>query len=178
MPVLSERRTKGFWRRVDQSGGPLSCWIWQGQKEHHGYGFIEIGGKMVMAHRVALLLNGVEIGPFHVHHQCRIKLCVNPLHLELVMNGRDHSSRHLLWTQAKVIEAIQGFAREFDHPPAQNDWEPTAALRRGQTDRAERYLQRKSEWPSAPTVRLKFGSWGNAIEAAGFPRPRLGRLAL
>jgi hypothetical protein len=32
----------------------------------------------------------------------------------------------------------------------------------------------KRRWPTVNAVQLRFGSWANAIEAAGFPRPKIG----
>ncbi len=70
------------------------------------------------------------------------------------------------WTRERVIEAIQRFAREHGRPPHATDWNhsgrepgypPTTACYRGTAS------------PNAP-----FRYWADAIEAAGFPRPRVG----
>jgi len=145
-----------------------------GQKCPNGYGFIEVGLRMQMAHRVSLALCGVKVDGLIVHHMCRNKLCVNPSHLQLLESHHEHGALHGFWTKEAIVKAIRAFAAEFGQPPSQNDWEPTAAIRRGQFARAERYLSRKGEWPSTPTVYAKFGSWASAIETAGFARPRRG----
>jgi hypothetical protein len=63
------------------------CWIWGGDKSSHGYGRLALGGRRVQAHRAFYL---VLIGPIPVplvcDHLCRVKLCVNPAHIEPVPN--------------------------------------------------------------------------------------------
>ena len=76
-----------FWARVDRTE---TCWLWTGKPEAHGYGRLSIGrvdGKPVrmQAHRFAYELT---VGPVPdgmvLDHLCRVRLCVNPEHLEPV----------------------------------------------------------------------------------------------
>src|SRR5690349_16599250 len=61
------------------------CWIWRGVPRN-GYG--RIGNRS--AHRVSYeTYRGPIPEGFHVHHICGTKLCVNPVHLE-VISPRDH----------------------------------------------------------------------------------------
>jgi hypothetical protein len=62
------------------------------------------------------------------------------------------------WTNELIIEAIQEWHLEHGDIPGANDW--------AKTDRPD--------WcPATNTVYRNFGSWNNAIVAAGFtPRPR------
>jgi len=69
------------------------------------------------------------------------------------------------WTRETVIAAIQEWAREHGGlPPTATEWQ--------RRSRGQRY-------PAAGTVYGKrsglFDSWADAIEAAGFPRPAIGR---
>lgn len=61
------------------------------------------------------------------------------------------------WTRESVIEAIQDFAREHGRPPMTADFAG-------------------GKGPSGPTCVRIFGSWGDAVVAAGFPRPQRGKV--
>lgn len=67
---------------VDANAG---CWIWPSAQSSNGYGLVWDGAKMVRAHR---FFYEHHIGPipagFQLDHLCRVRLCVNPKHLELV----------------------------------------------------------------------------------------------
>ncbi len=76
-------RDKKFWAKVDQSGGPNSCWPWRGRTiDVAGYGMYST--KRV--HRLAWeLANGRPVPDGHtIDHKCREKSCCNPDHLEPV----------------------------------------------------------------------------------------------
>lgn len=57
------------------------CWLWTGTKSRKGYG--AFGGRF--AHRIS---HEAFVGPipdgYHVDHLCKVRACVNPLHLEAV----------------------------------------------------------------------------------------------
>lgn len=77
-----------LWEKVDRSGGPSSCWIWNGALQGGGYGHLGMpGGRWVMAHRLAyeLLVGPIPAG-LVLDHLCRTPRCVNPAHLEPVTN--------------------------------------------------------------------------------------------
>lgn len=67
------------------------------------------------------------------------------------------------WTRARVIEAIQDYAAVNGRPPYATDW-----IR---TDFVRGYPALSSVYGRPGTG---FKSWADAIEAAGFPRPRVG----
>jgi hypothetical protein len=73
-----------FWNRVDRSG---DCWLWRGRPTPKGYGVIGINGKDKYVHQVSY---EAFIGPIPaglvIDHLCRVRLCVNPAHLEPVTN--------------------------------------------------------------------------------------------
>jgi hypothetical protein len=79
-----------FWAFVDASG---DCWLWRGQRNGRGYGRFAIrpvASKLVLraAHRAAweLLVGPIPKG-MTIDHLCRVVLCVNPDHLEVVPPG-------------------------------------------------------------------------------------------
>lgn len=83
---MEKRRTarERFWSRVerDMAGG---CWLWTGAANGNGYGAFRLDGRNVPVHRMAWELLRGPIAPGQViDHLCRVKLCVNPLHLEPV----------------------------------------------------------------------------------------------
>jgi hypothetical protein len=70
-----------FWSKV-KMGGPDDCWEWQGIKDRHGYGYLEIGDrKTVKAHRFAYMLkHGPIPSSVLVCHKCDNRLCCNENH--------------------------------------------------------------------------------------------------
>lgn len=74
-----------FWEKVEK-GGPDDCWLWTANKTApNGHGrFLGPDGQ-IMAHRYAY---EALVGPIPeglvIDHLCRVRLCVNPDHLEPV----------------------------------------------------------------------------------------------
>ena len=69
-----------------------NCLVWIGSTNSKGYGLVNIGaGKIALAHRVAY---EAEYGPIpegHViDHLCRVRNCVNPMHLEAVTTAENN----------------------------------------------------------------------------------------
>mgnify|MGYP001593407743 CR=1 FL=1 len=61
------------------------CWIWNGKPASTGYGKTWVKGKTVNAHRYMFEKTKGQIpAGFQLDHLCRIPLCVNPSHLEIV----------------------------------------------------------------------------------------------
>ncbi|NBO53554.1 MAG: HNH endonuclease [Actinobacteria bacterium] len=59
------------------------CWVWQGCRDHHGYGQFKFRGKKVRAHRwIYEALHGELPEGLFVDHLCRNRGCVRPAHLE------------------------------------------------------------------------------------------------
>ncbi len=69
------------------------CWLWPGGRSTSGYGMMFPAGRCSMAHRVsyeafvAPIPDGLQID-----HLCRVRLCVNPWHLEPV-TARENTLR-------------------------------------------------------------------------------------
>lgn len=62
-----------------------TCWLWMGATNSKGYGCWSVDGVSQLAHRVAYqtLVGPIPEG-LTIDHLCRVKVCVNPAHLEPV----------------------------------------------------------------------------------------------
>lgn len=82
----------------------------------------------------------------------RIRAIPNRPKEEPVANGNGE-----FWPREEIIAAIKAHALEHGVPPSSKDWVNAADGR-----------------PSTDVVRRRFGSWADAVEAAGFERPTRG----
>lgn len=73
---------ESFWARVDKTD---TCWLWTDAPALTGYGRVSRDNVVDYAHRVAYELAVGPIPPgLTIDHLCRVRLCVNPTHLEPV----------------------------------------------------------------------------------------------
>lgn len=172
MPKRIRPLEERFWAKVDRPSDPYECWEWKGAKYHSGHGQIRVNssedsgpGTRTGAHRVSLILHGVDPSDLHIHHLCGNSGCVNPAHLDC-LTPLQHAQRHRKWTRKKVIDALYGATLEFGHTPAVYEWNPPMARKLGFFEAAERFKNRP-DWPHSTTVTSLFGSWNKAILAAG-----------
>ena len=78
MSSVNER----FWSKVHL--GNDGCLLWKGCLYFNGYGMFR-DGKLVRAHRWSYeKLHGPIPDGLHIDHLCRVRNCVNPLHMEAV----------------------------------------------------------------------------------------------
>lgn len=105
-----------FWPRVDQSGGPDSCWTWLGPRNDRGYGMSAVG-RQPNAHRVAytLLVGPVPAG-LELDHLCRNRACVNPAHLEPVTHEENMRRARAFWP--RPVACPQGHPHDPNDPRA------------------------------------------------------------
>ena len=59
------------------------CLDWVGAIHTCGYGLTRIDGKLWKTHRLAMVLEGVNIDYVQVHHTCGRPQCCNPSHLTI-----------------------------------------------------------------------------------------------
>jgi ribosomal protein S14 len=69
----------------EDRGHSTPCWIWTGNVRADGYGQTHYKGKVSKPHRVFYteLVGPIPDG-LTIDHLCRVKLCVNPAHMEAV----------------------------------------------------------------------------------------------
>lgn len=84
-----------FWPKVERRG-PAECWPWIGARNELGYGMFWHDNRTDRAHRVSLMLAGIEVPNrwttgLVVDHICKNRGCVNPAHLRIVPH-RDNST--------------------------------------------------------------------------------------
>lgn len=73
-----------FWAKVSGQDH-LDCWLWTGAPDSNGYGRLHVGGVQYLTHRLAYELMFAPIPDgLQIDHLCRVRLCVNPWHLEPV----------------------------------------------------------------------------------------------
>jgi hypothetical protein len=104
---------------------PGPCWLWTKAKDSNGYGVIQGGGRLLLAHRVAYVLHHGSIPEVCLLHGCDTPLCCNPAHTHLGthdQNMREASQRGLIrrafgvtnqnarLTEAAVVEIRQKWA--------------------------------------------------------------------
>lgn len=58
------------------------CWLWLGSISHNGYGWFNLGGTVIHAHRASwTVFRGDIPAGLMVLHRCDVRCCVNPDHL-------------------------------------------------------------------------------------------------
>jgi hypothetical protein len=78
---MTDKRFESKYTTEPNSG----CWLWMGHINAAGYGQYWFDRKMEYAHRAAYkILVGSIPDDLELDHLCRIRSCVNPLHLEAV----------------------------------------------------------------------------------------------
>ena len=93
--TLSERFQKFIQHRAD------GCWEFMGAKQG-AYGVISIDGKLNLAHRVAVKLDGRKLpDDMCVRHLCKLKTCVNPAHLQIGTLKENQADRHIDGTASR-----------------------------------------------------------------------------
>ncbi|MGW4406574.1 hypothetical protein ACWEJ6_21270 [Nonomuraea sp. NPDC004702] len=82
--IDASREADRFMSKIRVTDG--GCWEWTRGRQLAGYGYFNMGGRSLLAHRASLMLwaPDMEINGLQVDHLCRNKPCVNPWHLEPV----------------------------------------------------------------------------------------------
>jgi hypothetical protein len=125
MGRLTKRDVQRFWAKVDKTPGHGpngECWLWMAS-DRADYGSFSLGGRMILAHRLAFRLGGGKQKPgLIVMHTCDVTLCCNPAHLRLgtqsenirdayAKGRRRQPTRSVPLTDAELLQLKD----EYDH---------------------------------------------------------------
>lgn len=92
------------------------CLIWDRSTTSSGYGFQTYCDKSWPAHRLAFwLANGkLDITGLTVHHKCAVKLCINPMHLELATQAENVLEMHARKGMEAEIKMLRARVAELE----------------------------------------------------------------
>lgn len=77
--VLAKAAAKLRANVVRSDGG---CLLWTGYTQPNGYGWVNVAGLKIAAHRLAMILAGIALPPdMDACHRCDVRNCVEPAHL-------------------------------------------------------------------------------------------------
>lgn len=118
---------------------PSGCWIWLG-KPHDGYGRLVADGREQRAHR---WVYEQMVGPIprglQLDHLCRVRRCVNPLHLDPV-DARTNLMRGLTHAAANIAKTHCPYGHPYDEA---NTFRKRNGRSRGCRECNRLYLQRR-----------------------------------
>jgi hypothetical protein len=122
--MFADDQVTRFWGRVQKTD---TCWLYTGAMNEHGYGLVNVKGKIYKAHRFAyLLLAGPIPDGLFLCHQCDTPACVRPDHMFVgtqkdnlqdmsrkgrgskVPNGASLQSGNAHWTHRKPESIARG----------------------------------------------------------------------
>ena len=78
-------------------------------------------------------------------------------------------------TREWIIASIHEWVQWFGGPPTAVDWNQHMARANGRQDLIDRYEATGRRWPGVHVVQDNYGSWNEAIEAAGYEPCPLGQ---
>lgn len=88
---MDAKTQERFWAKVHR-GAPGECWPWTAARERFGYGRLNVGGRILKAHRLAYVEAYGEIPTgLHVRHKCDNPPCCNPAHLCVGTNANNRA---------------------------------------------------------------------------------------
>jgi hypothetical protein len=87
LSAFTESQVESARCRLQKTAQPQDngCLVWPMRRNGAGYGCIGMGGRNMLAHRVAFILSKGPIPDgMPLDHLCRNRACINPDHLEIV----------------------------------------------------------------------------------------------
>lgn len=104
-----DRKAKArFWQKVSPAPSH-ECWMWRGAVGKSGYGNVGRNKITYLAHRLGYEFTyGPTPSGLDLDHLCRVKLCVNPVHLEPVTFLENMRRRYELNPDPRPTYCIRG----------------------------------------------------------------------
>lgn len=105
------KKATDVFKKLDMSGGPSTCWLFQGELNSKGLPYVQYKGKKLLAYRMTYELTHGPVPNGHVvRHSCDTPACCNPHHLTTGtqqdnMNDMKERDRH--GAPAHVVRAIR-----------------------------------------------------------------------
>lgn len=98
------------------------CWLWLGDSHRTGYGRMMEKGRALAAHRVSYELHRGPIpAGMTLDHLCRVRICVNPLHLEPVTH-KENCRRGHGWSGRNARKTHCNKGHEFTTANTYRNW--------------------------------------------------------
>lgn len=138
-------RPKSAARYVEEDRGHSTpCWVWLRATNGIGYGIDSIKGKNVTAHAKSYELKYGQVPEgLELDHLCRIKLCINPDHLEAVTHAENIRRGKTAKLTPNDVEEIR---RDYYAPGNRYGRYSAIALRYSVTPPTIRYLILGHTW--------------------------------
>lgn len=111
IPPITPKLVRFFERRIlpEPNSG---CWLWNGATDNHGYGLLNISGKVRKAHRVSYEMHCAKIPDGKlVLHKCDVRSCVNPAHFFLGSDADNAADRSRKGRNGRSPGAMNGRAK-------------------------------------------------------------------
>ncbi len=176
-PLITTRRSftytddpeVDFWSLVDASGGPDSCWLWQGTVSVHGYGMWHHSPAHRYSYRGA---HGDVPDGTVIDHTCHVpsscpggstclhRRCVNPAHLKAVLHAQNVSA----------VRSSNG--RPLDDRCSVEGCDAPYVARRLCSGHYQRLLRLGTTLPDRPLGERP--AWECAVEGCGAPAKKRG----
>ena len=142
-----------FWEKVDKRG-PDECWPWLAGRIGNGYGGFRLTtSRRTTAHRVALMLSGVEVPPeLHVLHSCNNPPCCNPRHLRVGTPADNANDRSIAGHTASGERNAQSkitIAQAIDIRASVGELQRVVAARHGITQAQVSHIRNRKSWACA-----------------------------
>lgn len=103
-------------------GQPGGCWLWTGHVQNAGYGMTSFSTGSQLVHRWSFeYVMGIKIPDgMTIDHLCKNKLCVNPLHMEVVTRAEN--------IRRAGLNGVSKISSEKTHCPSGHSYEDFGIL--------------------------------------------------